>query len=71
MCGPAGREPDVRFADTVSVLLPDQHQGGTAAEADQLVPEVEEALLQTKGANSLLCQRCQGELSSSNQRNGN
>lgn len=50
------------------LFLPDQHQGGAAAETDQLIPEVEEALLQTEGPNSLLCQRCQGELSAPDQR---
>lgn len=62
----AGHELDTSFADNASLLLSDQHQRGTAAQTDQLLPEVEEALFQTEGPNSLLRQRRQGKLQLSN-----
>lgn len=46
----------------MSLLPPDEYKGGTVAETDQLVPEVEKALLQTERPNALLRQRRQGKL---------
>lgn len=46
----------------VCSLALDKYKGGIAAETDQLISEVEKALLQTERANSLLRQRCQGKL---------
>lgn len=45
----------------VCSLVLDKYKGGIAAETDQLISEVEKALLQTERANSLLRQRCQGK----------
>ena len=55
------------FTDTTVFFLfffhflpPDKYKGGIVAETDELIPEVEKALLQTERPNSLLRQRCQG-----------
>lgn len=55
----------------MSLFPADEHKGGTVAKADQLVPEVEEALLQTEGPNAVLRQGCQGEVQMLNARRTN
>lgn len=40
----------------------EEREGGAVAEADKLLPEVEEEVLQAAGQDALLCQGCQGRL---------
>lgn len=47
----------------LSFLPADEYKRGAAAETDEFFPKVEKALLQTERPNSLLCQRCQGNVS--------
>lgn len=44
------------------VVSAEEREGGAVAEADELLPEVEEAILQAAGQDALLCQGCQGRL---------
>lgn len=44
------------------VVSAEEREGGTVAEADELLPEVEEAILQAAGQDTLLRQGCQGRL---------
>lgn len=45
-----------------AVFSAEECEGGAVAEADKLLPEVEEAILQAAGQDALLCQGCQGRL---------
>lgn len=40
----------------------EERKGGAVAEADELLPEVEETILQAARQDTLLCQGCQGRL---------
>lgn len=44
------------------VVSAEEREGGAVAEADKLLPEVEEAILQAAGQDALLRQGCQGRL---------